>query len=713
MKKTLLAMCVAFATAFVAKADEGMWLLPLIQKLNIQTMQQMGCRLTAEDIYSVNHSSLKDAVVIFDNGCTGEIVSDKGLIFTNHHCGYSAIQKLSSVEHNYLADGFWAKSFDEELPVSGLKVQFLRRMEDVTDRVLEGTESLGSVSAARDSLVDRNISKVLAEVDRDEFVNADVESYFNGNQYFLVVYDVYTDVRLVGTPPESIGKFGHDTDNWMWPRHTGDFSVFRVYADADGRPARYSADNRPFKPRHYLPISLKGVEPGDYAMTIGFPGSTDRYLTSWGIEQTCDENSVRIVARGLKQDIWMADMQADPKVSIMYASKYARSSNYWKNSIGMNRGIKRLHVLDRKRAIESEFEKWAADKPEYANVLHSLRQSYHTNLQYNKVQQYIVESFYGGIEIYRFASQMTMQRLVTALGKRDAHAVDSLVARLRTAADAFYKDYSPATDRKLTAAMLKLYADSVESRFYPSFFDVLARKYKNDYERYSADLFAKSIFASRERFMAMLDKPTLKAIENDPAYQHGVSIVRNMMSIYDATEHAEALKRSHLRLFLKGLMEMKPDKVFYSDANFTMRLSYGTVADYESADAVHYRHFTTIKGIMEKEDPNNWEFNVAPKLRQLYEASDYGRYADKDGTLHVCFITTNDITGGNSGSPVINGSGQLIGLAFDGNWEAMSGDIIFEPELQRCICVDIRYVLFVIEKFGGATNLIDELKIEA
>lgn len=689
-----------------------MWLLPLIQQLNITQMQKLGCKLSAEDIYNINNGSLKDAVVIFGGGCTGEIVSQNGLLFTNHHCGYSSIQQLSSVEHNYLANGFWAKQYADELPVDGLKVTFLKRMDDVTGEVLKGISD-DVKGAVRDSLIDLNTQSIIAKLkEENNDCEIKVESYLNGNQYFSIIYEVYKDVRLVGTPPETIGKFGHDTDNWMWPRHTCDFSVFRVYADKDGKPSKYSADNVPLTPKHYLPISLKDVKNGDYAMTIGFPGSTERYLTSWGIKETCVDNNVRIAVRGAKQAIWLNDMHSDENVNIQYSSKYARSSNYWKNSIGMNRGIKKMELIAKKQSLENEFAKWvAADTNRtnsYGKILSDIESAYNSKKDYARVASYIYETSIGGIEIYRFARNA--RKLVDALSANRQSAIDSAVTNLREVATKFYKDYNPDTDRKVVAALLQQYKDSVDAQYYPSFFDEVKKRYDGDFEKYANDMFRKSIFANESRFMTFLDKPSQKVLEKDMAFAHSKSVYENYISIYYTDDEFITVIDDAQRAFLKGLMEMNPERKFYSDANFTMRLSYGTVGDYSPADGVKYNYFTTMKGVMEKEDPNNWEFIVSPKLKDLYQSKDFGRYADADGSMHVCFITNNDITGGNSGSPVINGDGQLIGLAFDGNWEGMSGDIVFEDVLQKCICVDIRYVLFIIEKYGEATNLINELK---
>jgi len=715
-KLTVLLLAVFIGFGAKVKADEGMWLLPLLSKLNIEKMQQMGLKLSAEDIYDVNKSSLKDAVVIFGGYCTGEIISDKGLILTNHHCGYGSIQELSSVDHNYLKDGFWAKSLEEELPVEGLFVTFLKKMDDVTSRVLEGVTDEQS-EADRDKIIKENIANIKKEASEGNDYIVNVQSFLENNQYFLVMYEKYTDIRFVGAPPSSIGKFGFDTDNWMWPRHTGDFSMFRVYANKDGKPAKYSKDNVPLKPKHHLPVSLKGVEKDDFAMTIGFPGSTDRYLTSWGIEERMNIiNNSMILPRGIKQDIWQKDMLAEEQINIQYASKFSVSSNYWKNSIGMNRGLKKLNVLDKKRELEGEFSKWAnasADrKAKYGEVLSSLEGLYKDRAEYLKAQRYMSECMFRGTEIITFG--LKARPLAEALAEKevDIKKVKEMAAGIKSQLDDFYKDYSAKTDVKVFEALLKVYFDEIDAKYHPSFYNnIVSKKYKNDYSKFASDVFKKSIFVDKAKYEAFLSNPKLKTLENDLVYQIALSTRETYNNSVNELSKTGDIDKRYNRLFIEGLMEMYPNKVFYPDANFTMRLSYGKVGNYEPKDAVIYKHYTTLAGIMEKEDPNNFEFNVPAKLKELYNAKDYGQYAAEDGTLRVCFTSDNDITGGNSGSPVINANGELFGLAFDGNWEAMSGDIAFETELQKCINVDIRYVLFIIDKYAGATNLIKEMTL--
>ncbi|TAJ14872.1 S46 family peptidase [Marinilabiliaceae bacterium JC017] len=714
MKKFTALLLVAFlGIGQMVRADEGMWLLPLIQKLNINKMQEMGLKLSAEDIYSINQSSLKDAVVIFGRGCTGELISDKGLILTNHHCGYGSIQALSSVEHNYLEDGFWAKTTEEELPAPGLTITFMKRMEDVTDRITADlTDEMSEADrAAKISEVSEAIVK---EAEEGNHYKAMVEDYFEGNQYFLIIYETFEDIRFVGAPPSSIGKFGHDTDNWMWPRHTGDFSMFRVYCGPDGKPAPYAKENKPYKPVHHLPVSLKGVEMNDFAMTIGYPGSTSRYLTSWGITERMDViNQSRIKPRGIKQEIWNEDMMASEKVRIQYASKYSRSSNYWKNSIGMNRGLTKLNVIAKKQAIEADFTKWvnaSADrKAEYGEILDGLKKAYADRAPFMMATYFLRECMLSGTEVLSFS--LAARELEKALEDEKEEAITAAVEKLKETGAAFYKDYYPETDRKVMAAMLKLYFDDIAHKFHPDFYVMVSKKYKGDFTAYANDVFKKSIFTSEASFNAFLENPKLKTLQKDLAFTAGKSVLNLYRELYGQLKETSANIHKDNRLFIDGLMKMQANKVFYPDANFTMRLSYGSVGNYEPKDAVVYKHYTTIEGIMEKEDPNNYEFVVPEKLKELYNNKDYGQYADEAGYMPVCFTTNNDITGGNSGSPVINANGELFGLAFDGNWEAMSGDVAFETELQKCINVDIRYVLFIIDKYAGATNLINEMTL--
>jgi hypothetical protein len=693
------------------RADEGMWLLPLIEKLNHAAMQQQGLTLSAEDIYSINQSSLKDAVVIFGGGCTGEIISSEGLLLTNHHCGYSAIQEHSSVEHDYLKNGFWAMTRADEIPTPGLAVTFLDRIEDVSDKMLpelagitDERQRAGKVSELAKALRDTAAAG-------QEHLRASVYAMFNGNAYYLFTYKVYEDVRLVGAPPSAIGKFGADTDNWMWPRHTGDFSMFRVYTDKDGNPAEYAEDNIPMHPKRHLSVSIAGVEEGDYAMILGYPGSTNRYMTSWEVRERMNvSNAIRIHVRGIRQEIMLEDMLADPKVKIQYASKYTGSTNYWKNSIGMNEALKRLNVAEKKEAAEKQFAAFAAagDNGDYKTALDDIRQAVESREDNYRKVLYYAEVF-PNIEIHRMAGRAL--GYLKALRDTSETAVAEAQKKLLDGAESFYKDYNAPTDMKISKALLKVFAENVDRADWPQVLTDAEKKYKGNFDRYVDDLFAKSMFAGFDRLKAFIEKPSARQLGQDPAILLAVS-AQDKANAINASIQAYGLQLAKgRRNFLAGLMAMQPDRVFYPDANFSTRLTYGNILSYDPKDAVHYNYYTTLDGVMEKEDPENWEFVVPEKLRQLYLAKDYGHYALPDGRLPVCFLSNNDITGGNSGSPVLNGRGELIGAAFDGNWEALSGDIAFEPDLQRTISVDIRYVLFIIDKYAGATHLIDEMTV--
>ena len=709
MKKLLILCLLLGVGAPSLRADEGMWLLPYLEKLNIKDMKAKGFKLSAKDIYNVNGNAIKDAIVIFGNGCTGEIVSDKGLLLTNHHCGFDAIQQHSSVEHDYLKNGFWAMSDDEEIPTPGLTVTFIRRIVDVSDRILPFLSDTLSEEARQIKVVEL-AGKIEKEAKLDRPTQSvEIKDFFGGNQYLMFVKEVYKDIRFVGAPPSSIGKFGGDTDNWMWPRHTGDFSVFRVYADKDGAPAEYSKDNVPYDAPEHLTISLKGYKPGDFAMVIGFPGSTERYKTSYEIDYTLNtDNPNRIFIRGERQKLMMEDMKASDKVRIQYASKYARSSNYWKNSIGESRGLKKLKVKEAKIADEKRFTEWVnadpARKAKYGEALSMIREAVEGRAPYLGRLQYFNETLMRGTE------------LIGAVGIarpliRDNALDTSKLAEIRGALAEFYKDYSPSTDRKIAKRMFAILRDSIAREELPSTFAVIEENFGGDVDAYVDYVYDNSMFTDERKVKRFLENPDANVLLNDPAYK----LRREVVKVYNAqvdpiNGFSEKFARGH-RLYVAGLMEMDPEKVFYPDANFTMRLTYGQVLPYKPQDAVSYDYYTTLDGVIAKEDPENaYEFTVPEKLKELYRAKDYGPYAEK-GVLHVGFISNNDITGGNSGSPVLNGKGQLIGLAFDGNWEAMSGDIAFEPDLQRTISVDIRYVLFIIDKYAGDKRLIDEMTI--
>jgi hypothetical protein len=713
-KLFLLVTGLVFAFQMRVHADEGMWLLSLIGQVNMDEMTEMGLQLTAEQIYSINQASLKDAVGALDGGsCTAELVSPDGLLLTNHHCGYGEIQNHSSLEHDYLKNGFWAMTRDEELPNEGKSITFLVRMEEVTDKIApELNEEMNS--QARASKI-RSISETIsAEATEGTHYEARIRSMFNGNRFFLFVTETFLDVRLVGAPPESIGKFGHDTDNWMWPRHTGDFSMFRVYTGPDGLPADYSPENIPLKSKHFLPISMKGYKKGDFTMVMGFPGSTSRYMTSWEIQESLEvDHPIRIQVRGIKLDLMMADMQADEKVRIQYASKHSRSSNYWKNSIGMSKGLKKLKVAEKKQELETAFREWVNQddkrKTLYGNALSDIQSAVEGRRELQIASSYIIEAYFLGFETVLFGRNLRQLEMLLADPEPDQEQVQLVAADLKESSARFFKDYNAPTDKKVMTAMVKLLIEELNDEYLPSSIQDVKTRYKGDAAKYVDNYFKKSILTDQARYHAFMDNPSLKALRKDPGYQAVLASqvlyeIGGKMGQFD-----EAFARGS-RLFLKGLIEMYPEKDFYSDANSTIRMNYGLVGDYFPRDAVLYTHYTTLEGVMEKEDPNNFEFVVSERLKELHKAKDYGPYGE-NGQMNVCFTSNNDITGGNSGSPVMNAHGELLGLAFDGNWEAMSGDVAFETELQKCINVDIRYVLFVIDKYAGAGHLVDEMTL--
>ena len=692
--KRLLTLLLVVGVSFSAMADEGMWLLPYIKKMNEKDMKAHGAKLKAEDIYSAEKSSLKDAIVIFGGGCTGEIVSPEGLIFTNHHCGYGAIQQLSSVEHDYLADGFWATCNADELPAEGLSVRFVRHIWDVTADIVGNIPSTASEQEVQ-AMATANKQAKIAEL-KAKYPGYDIiiPGFFGNNQFFAFAHETYTDVRLVGTPPSSIGKFGGDTDNWMWPRHTGDFSIFRVYAGKDNRPAAYSEDNVPYKAEKWLDISLKGIKEGDFGMIMGFPGSTQRYMTSYEIDYMLEvDNPQRIYIRGERQAILRKHMDADQAVRIKYDAKFAGSANYWKNSIGMSRGIEKLNVRDKKAAQEAEFQAWAnantLPEERYMDALSLIEQSQTEAKEENATLQYLSEAFFQSVELVN-----------TMMGMHDP--------------EQFYKDYDEATDRDVAKRMFTIYREN--NKRLPSIYEKIDAEFGGNSDAYVDWLYDNSQIANYEKYQAVLalDAEAREvAFNNDPVYELALSLFELYNELVPAAIAANEKYAEGHRLYIAGLMKMKPNKAWASDANFTLRLTYGNVLPYSPADGIIYNHYTTLDGVMAKEDPTNpVEFTVPARLKELYAKKDYGRYADKNGDLPVAFLVNCDITGGNSGSPVMNKKGQLIGLAFDGNWEAMSGDVAFEPELQRTIAVDIRYVLFVIEKYAGAEWLLDELTIK-
>lgn len=710
----------AVATAIFslsASADEGMWILPLLQQQNLPEMRALGLKLQDYEIYSPENASLKDAVVIFGGGCTGEVVSPDGLVLTNHHCGYGAIQSHSTLEHDYLTEGFWATSRSEELPNPGLSVTFIDRIEDVTDYVKEALkkdndpEGMNYLSPKYlNGLAKARVGeKFLADNPGTE---VEIKPFYGGNQYYMFTKKIYRDVRLVGAPPSSIGKFGSDTDNWMWPRHTGDFSVFRVYADANGNPAEYSERNVPLRPKRWFKISVRGVNEGDYAMMMGFPGRTNHYYTSWEVAERRDiDNTVRINIRELRQKVMLEEMLKDPQVRIQYASKYAGSENAYKNAIGSNWAINKRDFEQVKRAEQKALLAWADEqgKSEYREALNQIRDIVADRHDLRFRQWMLNEALRIGIEFVSVPTEINP--LVEALKGKTAERqkeLDQMTAAFRRFFD---KDYVPEVDKKIAKVMLTEYRRLIPHTSQPAYFAIIDKKYKGDIERFLDDIFAKSIFASRENYNKFLKRPTAKALLNDPMILFAQSVenerenLSNSLKSYDA-----AYNRAH-RTYVKGLLEMEKDRKHWPDANFTLRLTYGQVKGYHPRDCVYYTHQTTLDGVMEKEDSTNWEFVVPQKLKDLYRAKDFGRYATKDGRMPVAFCATTHTTGGNSGSPVMNANGELIGINFDRNWEGVGGDIEYLPDYQRSIIVDIRYVLFLIEKYGGAEGLLQEMEI--
>ncbi|WP_462318819.1 S46 family peptidase [Marinilabilia sp.] len=719
MKKLLLVL-ISLHLAFASFAKEGMWIPLLLEKYNIEEMQEMGFRLTAEDIYSINQASMKDAVMIFGGGCTGELISDQGLIITNHHCGYSAIQSHSTVENDYLTNGFWAMSKEEELPNPGLSVTFLKYMEDVTDSVLVGIEESMTMKE-REKVIDENISKIKERATKDNHYTATVKPFFHGNQYFLFVNEVYKDVRLVGAPPSAIGKFGGDTDNWMWPRHTGDFSVFRIYADENNEPAEFSEDNKPFKPKKHFPVSLKGIEEGDFTMVFGYPGSTDQYVPSYHLKMLTEKVYPELIdMRTHKLNIMDKYMEQDRGVRIKYAAKNARVSNSWKRWRGEIRGLDILNAQKKKKAYQEKFMQWVNKnsdrKADYGQLLNEYEDLYQDFGDAKLARDMLLEVIYrNGVEVAEVAS---MFRPLIRLFEKEEDPEEEKISQVKEEVEkeikGFFKDYYQPIDKEITADILALYSNSVNSEFLPEIYSRINEKFDNDFQSYTDKLFRKTLFADEGSALALLEgfsERSIKKVRKDPAWQlHETFMDTYRDQLYPLYNSLRQKKDSLNRIYMKAQMEFESDKVFYPDANFTLRVGYGKVKGYEARDAVEYEYHTTIEGIMEKDNPDIYDYRVPEKLKELYREKDYGRY-EVNGTVPVCFLATNHTTGGNSGSPVVNAEGHLIGVNFDRAWEGVMSDLMFNPDQCRNISLDIRYALFIIDKFAGARYLLDEMTI--
>ena len=713
MKKLLLSFIVLMSFSLQLRADEGMW-IPMLLQNNEQEMQEMGMNISVEDIYSINHSSMKDAVVLFGGGCTGEIVSDQGLLLTNHHCGYSWIQYHSTVEHDYLTDGFWAMSFDEEIPCPGLTAVMLKSMEDVTERVLEGVTKDTS-DEERTKIVNENIKKIKEEAEANTDYQVVIKPFYHGNQYYMIYNEVFKDVRMVGTPPSNIGKFGGDTDNWVWPRHTGDFSIFRIYVSPEGKAVEYSEDNVPYKPNYHFPISLKGAEKGDFTFVFGYPARTNEYLPAVAVHQEANViYPVSVDLRGKILNIYNKHQEKDPKVRIQYASKHASLGNGWKKWMGVTEGISNFKGIQKKKAFDKEFTEWAyksRQRGAYLNLISDFEKLYAEYEPYRLATTYLSETTLN-IEILTFAAEFNKLAQVTK--ETPQEEIDKLIADAKEATKVFFKDYYQPIDEEVAVAMLTEYITN-QVDFRPELLNTIENKY-NSVQDYVNELFAKTMFTSEEGVNKFLDEfkvSKAKKLAKDPA----LMAYNDVMDFYfnnirtktaDLNNQIAALQR----VFMRGQMEMlSGTKRMYPDANFTLRVTYGKIGGFSPRDAVEYKHYTTLDGIMQKENPDIYDYVVTDRLRELYENKDYGRYADKDGSMHVAFIAGNHTTGGNSGSPILNADGHLLGLNFDRTWEGTMSDLIYDPSICKNISVDIRYVLFIIDKYAGATRLVEEMTI--
>lgn len=717
MKAKIFTLVIALGClfSFKTKADEGLWLPLLVERLNYVDMQKMGLHLTADELYSANKACIKDAIVQFGYGCTGSLVSAEGLIMTAHHCGYDQIQANSTVDKDLITNGFWAMNKQEELVCPGLQITFLVRMENVTDRIMkELTETM--TESARKNKIKELSSKIETEAIGKTHYNASVKGFFEDNEFYLFVTEVFRDVRLVGAPPQAIGNFGGDTDNWMWPRHSCDFSIFRVYTALDGKPADYSKDNIPYKSKYFLPININGVKDNDFAMIIGYPGKTDRYLSSFGVKLAQDETNPAIIKiRSRKLDILSVEMSRNPDTRIKYAAKYQNSSNYWKFYIGQTKQIKRFNVYAERKKLEADFQKWVLADPKrkekYGNVLSDFASSYEVKQKYNLYNYYYSEIIKRGCDVTMLAEKFIplYQKLQSTSGNKEKD-LSQIVNALKDKVRQHFKNFNPSTDKKVFISLMQMFYYDISKDQHPAIFSSIEDEYKGDFEKFADDVYAKSMFSNGIDMWAFLSKPSEITLQNDILFKLILSATTNL-SKFESNQIEENWKLNKAtHLFLVGLQEMKPNLKFYPNANSTLRLSYGKVTNYIPSDGLTAEAFTTIEGVFQKEDANSTEFVVPARLKDLYNAKDYGRYAD-NGVMKTCFITNNDASGGNSGGPLINGDGHFIGLVFDKNWEGMSGDILYDKQFQRIVNADARYILFIIDKFANAQNIINELKI--